>query len=108
MSTIPEISPTELNDILDDDDLVLVDVREAHERELASLGGKHIPMNEMPKRIEELDSHREDTLVVYCRSGARSGQVVQYLRSMGFSKAINLKGGTNAWSRDVDPNLPTY
>lgn len=108
MPNIPEISPTELHTLRQDDDVVLVDVREAHERELASLGGKHIPMQEVPERIDELDPHREDMVVVYCRSGARSGQVVQYLRAIGFSKAVNLKGGTNAWSHEVDPSLPTY
>jgi rhodanese-related sulfurtransferase len=65
-------------------------------------------MRELPDRIDELEPYRDQPIVVYCRSGARSGQVVRYLQSMGFSKAMNLKGGTNAWSRDVDPSLPTY
>lgn len=108
MASIPEIHPTELQERLETNDVHLLDVRGADERAIVSLGGQHIPMNELPDRLDELDAHQDASLVVYCRSGARSGQVVRYLQAMGFSHVLNLKGGTNAWSREVDPSLPTY
>ena len=108
MPSIPEIDPTALQKRLDEGDIQLLDVRAADERAIVSLGGLHIPITELPERLDELDEYRDTPLVVYCRSGARSGQVVRYLQSMGFTNVHNLKGGTNAWSREVDPSLPTY
>ena len=62
------------------------------------------------KRLEEivgeLDPDRD--LVVYCRSGYRSAIAVQQLASVGFDRAINLRGGINEWARRIDPSLPTY
>ncbi len=88
------------------DEPLLLDVREPHELRICSIGGKHIPMNEVPARLAELDPARE--LVVYCRSGARSGQVVAFLRQRGFAKAVNLAGGILAWADRVDPRVAKY
>jgi adenylyltransferase/sulfurtransferase len=105
---VREISPTEFVARRDaGDDLLLLDVREPHELAIASVpGAVHIPMGQVPERLAELDPKRE--IVVLCRSGGRSLQVARFLESRGYGSVANLTGGTLAWSRDVDPSLPTY
>jgi rhodanese-related sulfurtransferase len=105
---VREISPTEFVARRDrGDDLLLLDVREPHELAIASVAGAvHVPMAEVPERLAELDPARE--IVVLCRSGGRSMQVARFLESRGYGSVSNLTGGTLAWSRDVDPSLPTY
>lgn len=107
---VQEMEPTELQERLDNEHpLVLVDVREAFEREIADLpdvGQKHIPMGQIMDRFRELD--REDNLVVYCRSGSRSASVVQFLVSQGYENVWNLRGGVLGWQEDVDPSLTRY
>jgi rhodanese-related sulfurtransferase len=105
---VREISPTEFVARRDrGDDLLLLDVREAHELAIASVPGVvHIPMGQVPERLGELDPSRE--IVVLCRSGGRSLQVARFLESRGYGSVANLTGGTLAWSREVDPSLPTY
>jgi rhodanese-related sulfurtransferase len=89
------------------DDLVLLDVREPWELEIASVTGiVHIPMNQVPDRLAELDPRRET--VVLCRSGGRSLQVARYLEAQGFANVANLTGGILAWGREVDPRLASY
>jgi len=86
---------------------VLIDVREPHEFQICRIpGSKLIPLGDIPKRMNELNS--ADDIVVHCRSGQRSGQAVEFLMKSGFRKIHNLKGGILAWSRDVDPSVPTY
>jgi adenylyltransferase/sulfurtransferase len=105
---VREISPTEFVARRDaGDDLLLLDVREPHELAIASVpGAVHIPMGQVPERLAELDPKRE--IVVLCRSGGRSLQVARFLESRGYGAVANLTGGTLAWSREVDPSLPTY
>jgi rhodanese-related sulfurtransferase len=105
---VREISPTEFVARRErGDDLLLLDVREPHELAIASVAGAvHVPMAEVPERLAELDPARE--IVVLCRSGGRSMQVARFLESRGYGSVSNLTGGTLAWSRDVDPSLPTY
>lgn len=105
---VREISPTEFVARRErGDDLLLLDVREPHELAIASVAGVvHIPMGQVPERLAELDPARE--IVVLCRSGGRSLQVARFLESRGYGSVANLTGGTLAWSRDVDPTLPTY
>ncbi len=87
--------------------ITLVDVREPWEWNLCHLeGARHIPMGEIPVRHLELDP--EDDVVVYCHVGQRSAMVVQYLRKQGFQKAVNLRGGIEAWASQVDPTLRRY
>lgn len=84
----------------------MLDVREAWELGIASVPGVvHIPMGEVAERVRELDQNKET--VVLCRSGRRSLEVAKYLQQNGF-RAVNLAGGILAWSRDVDPTIPTY
>lgn len=106
---IPEITVQELKALLDDGSTpFILDVREEKEYAIANLNGKLIPLQELPMRMEELEDKKDEMIVVYCRSGARSARAVQYLNAMGFSEAKNLKGGVLAWSRDIDPSMPTY
>lgn len=104
---VPEIAPRELKARQDrGDELFLVDVREPHEYQICNLKGHLIPLGELPRRLHELDSSQET--VIYCRSGRRSAEAVDFLRKAGFRKAVNLKGGILAWSDEVDPTVPKY
>jgi molybdopterin/thiamine biosynthesis adenylyltransferase/rhodanese-related sulfurtransferase len=106
-ATVPEIAPRELKSRLDrGDDLFILDVREPHEYQICNLGGHLIPLGELSRRVNELDSSRE--IVAHCRSGKRSAEAVEFLRSAGFRKVLNLKGGILAWSDEVDPSVPKY
>lgn len=87
--------------------VVLLDVREEWEVNLCAIAGsRHIPMNEVPERVDELP--REGALVVVCHHGMRSMQVAQWLRAQGFDNAINLDGGIDQWARLVEPAMATY
>jgi rhodanese-related sulfurtransferase len=86
---------------------VLLDVRNDWEIALAPVpDAVHIPMDQVPERLAELDPGRET--VVICRSGGRSLRVAQFLERQGFKSVANLTGGVLAWSREVDPSIPEY
>ncbi len=106
-TNVPEITPRDLKTRLDrGDDLYILDVREPHEYQICNLDGHLIPLGELPRRVNELDSSRE--IVAHCRSGKRSAEAVEFLQKAGFRKIWNLKGGILAWSDDVDPSVPKY
>src|SRR5271170_3532229 len=106
-STVPEITPRELKARLDrGDDLYVLDVREPHEYQICNIGGHLIPLGDLSRRVNELDSSRE--IVAHCRSGKRSAEAAEFLRKAGFKKLWNLKGGILAWSDEVDPTVPKY
>ena len=85
---------------------VLLDVREPHEVNYAKIDPHiHIVMGDIPVRHEELD--KDAPIVVMCHTGARSAQVCQYLEPMGYD-VTNLEGGIDAWSKQVDPEVPRY
>jgi molybdopterin/thiamine biosynthesis adenylyltransferase/rhodanese-related sulfurtransferase len=88
------------------DDLFVLDVREPHEYQICNLGGHLIPLNDLPKRVNELDSSRE--IVVHCKMGGRSAKAVDFLRQSGFSRVHNLAGGITAWAERIDPKVPKY
>ena len=88
------------------EDLFILDVREPHEYKIANLGGHLIPLNELPKRIHELDSSRE--IVAHCKMGGRSAKAVDFLKQSGFTRVHNLAGGINAWADRVDRTMPKY
>ena len=107
VSTVPEITVTELKKLMDAGERpFLLDVREADEYHAANLDGALIPLGQLPFRVQELEAHRDEPVVVYCRSGGRSAQAVRFLREHGFDKASNLKGGIHAWSDQIDPSVP--
>ena len=85
----------------------LLDVREPHELEISRLEGAQLtPLGQLAARLSELDS--ADEMVVFCKGGTRSARALEVLASAGFRKVKNLKGGINAWARQVDPSLPVY
>ena len=104
---VPEIQVEELKRRLDaGEDVFVLDVREPHEYQICNIGGYLIPLGDLPKRVNELDSSRE--IVAHCRSGARSAKAVNFLRQAGFRKVHNLAGGILAWADRVDPKMPKY
>jgi rhodanese-related sulfurtransferase len=85
----------------------LIDVREPWEFELCRIdGSENITMGDLMGRLDDLD--RNGAIVVICHHGVRSGQVAAYLESLGFANIMNLEGGVDAWSRQVDPEMPQY
>jgi len=104
----PEIDVTEVAERLrSGDGMVLLDVREAWEFELAQLpNALLIPLSTLPNAVNELDSDRE--YVVYCHHGMRSAMAANWLKSRGFRHVFNMTGGIDAWSVDVDRSVPQY
>jgi molybdopterin/thiamine biosynthesis adenylyltransferase/rhodanese-related sulfurtransferase len=87
--------------------LKIIDVREPHELEISHIeGATLIPLGQLASRMHELDSAEE--IVLMCKVGTRSVRALDVLYSAGFRKMKNLKGGINAWAREVDPSLPIY
>ena len=85
----------------------LIDVREPYELDISRLkNAELVPLGEFAARMSEFDSAEE--IVLFCRTGARSSRALDLLRTAGFRKIKNLKGGINAWAREVDPKLPVY
>jgi len=103
-----DIDPTEVKRMLDrGDKFVLVDVREPHEFQICRIPGSTlIPLGELPKRVNELNS--ADEIVAHCKSGMRSAKAVDFLKQAGFKKVRNMTGGILAWSDKVDPTVPKY
>ncbi len=109
VSTTPEISVREFKEMQDRGETPFVlDVRKPYEAEIATLGGTLIPVDELEDRLDEIAEHRDEEIVVYCRSGARSGRAVEMMRGYGFNKAVNLAGGVLAWSDEIDPSMQKY
>ena len=111
MPEVGELSPSEFLQRWPNgperDNVVLLDVREQEELEVASVKGVwHIPMNQVPKRLDELP--RDKPLVVMCHVGGRSRRVAEFLIGNGFDHVFNLDGGIDAWSRNVDETIPRY
>lgn len=87
----------------------LLDVREPEENQFAALPGSTlIPLGQLADRTDELEAWRTEDFVVYCHHGIRSARAVGYLRSLGFTGALNLSGGIDRWSTEVDPSIPRY
>ena len=102
-----DITVTELAERVKTNHLRLIDVREPHELEISRLpDATNIPLGQLAARLSELDSAED--LVLFCKSGARSARALELLTSAGFKKVKNLKGGINAWAREVDKSLPVY
>ena len=102
-----DITVQELSERMKTNHLKLLDVREPHELEISKLpDALNIPLGQLAARLSELDS--ADEMVIFCKSGSRSARGLELLASAGFKKVKNLKGGINAWARDVDQSLPLY
>lgn len=88
---------------------MILDVRENHEWRISNLGpygARLLPLGRLQEILDELDPDVD--LVIYCRTGHRSAIAVKQLASVGFDRALNLRGGINEWARRIDPSLPTY
>src|SRR5690349_17229581 len=103
-----EIDPTDVKAKIDRGErFVLIDVREPHEYQICRIpGARLIPLGELPKRVNELNS--ADEIVAHCKSGVRSAKAVEFLKQAGFKKVKNMKGGILAWSDKVDPRVAKY
>jgi len=107
-NTMKEVSVQELKDMLDQkEDLQLIDVREPHEVEIVEMGGELIPMGEVMDNVDKISKDKK--VIVHCRSGARSGNVIQALeQEHGYDNLYNLKGGILAWADEIDTSLSKY
>ncbi len=85
---------------------LLLDVREPVEKRAADLGGRNVPLWSLPQSLDDLHAWAERPVVVYCRSGARSGQAVRLMRAHGIENVHNLKGGLIAWTRHYGTPVP--
>jgi sulfur-carrier protein adenylyltransferase/sulfurtransferase len=105
---VPEIAPQQVKRRLDaGEPLLLLDVREPWECAIARLPGSvNIPLGEIAARWRELDTASET--IVLCKAGSRSRRAAQFLAAQGFGRVANLSGGIDAWTRDIDPGLPSY
>jgi len=103
-----EITPVELKKRLDaGEDLTIVDVREPNEYQINRIPGSVlIPLGELPRRYQELDPDRE--IVLHCKMGGRSAKAQDFLRTVGFGKTKNLRGGVLSWIDQVDTSQPKY
>lgn len=91
------------------EELLLLDCRTPEEYALCRLGeAVLLPMQELPQRVSEIETWRERPVVVVCHHGIRSMRVAMWLRSAGFSQAQTLTGGMDAWSCQIDPQVPRY
>lgn len=84
----------------------LIDIREAYEVEICSIGGMHIPMGEVQQRLDEI--RKDIPVVIHCKSGKRSQAVVAHLEKFGFKNLRSLDGGILAWIDQVEPALEKY
>ena len=94
---------------------VVLDVREPWELQTASVKPEgftlvHIPMREIPARVAELQqNHGTDyPIACLCHHGMRSLQVANFLAQSGFTEVVNLQGGIDAWSKQLDTSVPLY
>jgi rhodanese-related sulfurtransferase len=104
-----EITPEEVKSKVDARErFTLLDVREPWEVDVARIeSAKVMPMGDVPSRAhQELDP--EDHIVVMCHHGVRSMNVTVWLRQQGFERVQSMRGGIDAWSRQVDGNVPMY
>jgi len=104
---VPQITVAELKRRIDaGEDPFILDVREPFEYQIANIGGKLIPQNEVPQRLNEIDRDRE--IVVQCKSGGRSQRIAEFLKQSGYPDVVNLAGGILAWSSEIDSTVPKY
>jgi sulfur-carrier protein adenylyltransferase/sulfurtransferase len=108
MPHVGEVSVEELKAARDRGDaIVLVDVREPREWGISDLSDSvKIPLGSLPQSLDKLS--KDDDIVVYCRTGGRSGNAVHFLMQNGYSRVRNLVGGINRWAERIDTSLPRY
>ena len=110
---IEQVRPSELTHWIQSHgaDAIVLDCREHAELQVASVEPQgfelvHIPMNEIPGRLGQLDPGR--AVAVLCHHGSRSMRVAMFLQAQGFENVANIAGGIDAWSQELDPSVPRY
>lgn len=103
-----EIDPKELAVLLDSgENFLLIDIRDPWELEVVSLSrAVAIPISNLPQQVGSLDAKCRTVLL--CHHGMRSAHAAIWLRQQGFNNAISVRGGIDAYAREVDRSLPTY
>jgi sulfur-carrier protein adenylyltransferase/sulfurtransferase len=106
---IPQVSVQTLKKKLDaKENIFVLDVREPHEVPIANIGAPLIPVGSLAERVAEIASHKNDEVIIHCRSGARSQKAALILKEAGFTNVSNLAGGILAWADNIDPTMPKY
>ena len=111
LQTLPlEISVNDVCGLIQSNqDFLLLDCREQEEYNTAAIAGSMlIPMGQLGERLHEIESHRDQRIIVHCHHGVRSLHVVNALRGAGFDKSQSMAGGIDAWSQEVDQTVPRY
>jgi adenylyltransferase/sulfurtransferase len=105
-----EVTPREVKSLLDrGENFIFVDCRLPNEHQITHIDGtKLIPLQQIGSRMSELSPHKDDKIVVHCRSGARSLQFTQMLRQNGFKDVKSMAGGILLWNKDINPGGPQY
>ena len=104
--SVTQIDAAELQARLAAGPVHLYDVRTPQEREIARIAGS--TLLDMPARDQILALERDTPLVFHCHHGVRSQQAAEYFLAQGFTRVANLRGGIDAWSTEVDPEVPRY
>jgi rhodanese-related sulfurtransferase len=101
------LKPEEAKDFMENNNVRLIDVREEWENNTAKIENSELmPLSRFVDASKSLN--KEDKIIIYCHHGVRSLQVCYYLEKLGFNNIINLDGGIDAWSKDVDSSIPLY
>jgi len=99
-----EISIAKLRERLDESDCVILDVRSAREYQSGHIpGALNIPHGRLRARLDELRSHQQEDIIVYCEAGVRARIAQTVLSKAGFAKAYHLVGDMSAWRRAQHP-----
>jgi rhodanese-related sulfurtransferase len=107
---IRQLTPMDVNNLLiAGEPVMLLDVREPEEYAICRLPGSVlIPLGELPSRLGEIDVPEGGTVVVYCHHGIRSNRAAAFLHQQGIENAVNMSGGIEWWSQQIDPSVPRY
>ena len=104
---IEDLSPKEFHQALNEDEVILIDVREKWEFDICKIDGAvNLPMSTITETYSDLDPSLNYSL--YCHHGVRSMQVANFLLSNGFNTLFNLRGGIDAWSKEIDDSVERY
>ena len=101
------ISAVELKAKFDNsENFQLIDIREEYELEIACIGGDHIPMGEVRNNLDKI--RKDIPVIIHCRGGKRSGNMVVFLSDNGYDNLYSLHGGINAWAEQIDTAMNVY
>ncbi|WP_133717637.1 rhodanese-like domain-containing protein [Methylocaldum gracile] len=98
------ISPTEAVNLMNDENTIIIDVREPHEHANGHIeNAKFIPLGKLEERAQELEAYKQNPVIVTCQSGTRSPQACKKLTGLGFTRVFEMKGGMLAWEDQKYP-----